>query len=126
MFTVASRTRLRAAGERREAGGVITDERHLWGEWTDIKWCPAGILKSFRLKVESSQGDDTAANDIKFYCTGGAVLEGAGTDWGEWGFWSPKCLGKGICGIQTLVEESQGSGDDTTLNDVRMFCWPLV
>ncbi|XDV33820.1 hypothetical protein PO909_004088 [Leuciscus waleckii] len=95
-----------------------------WGEWTDIQWCHSGVLKSFQLRVESPQGDkdDTAANNIRFTCTGGDVLDGDGTNWGKWGIWSPKCLGEGICGIQTRVEPQRGSGDNTALNDVRMFC----
>lgn len=95
-----------------------------WGEWTDIKWCSSGYLTSFQLKVEPSQGDgdDTAANNIKFTCSGGYYLEGDGTDWGNWGHWSPTCTGRGICGIKTRIEPSQGRGDDTSLNDVRMFC----
>ncbi|XDV37956.1 hypothetical protein PO909_007473, partial [Leuciscus waleckii] len=95
-----------------------------WGKWTDIKWCSSGYLTSFQLRVESSQGDgdDTAANNIKFTCSGGEVLEGYSTDLGNWGNWSPTCTGKGICGIKTRIDEPQGRGDDTALNDVRMFC----
>lgn len=95
-----------------------------WGQWTDIHWCHSGYLTAFQLRVESSQGigDDTAANNIKFTCSGGYYLQGDGTGWGNWGHWSPTCMGKGICGIKTRIEESQGIGDDTALNDVRMFC----
>ncbi len=41
-----------------------------WGEWTDIKWCPSGLLTAFQLRVESSQGvdDDTGANNIRWVC----------------------------------------------------------
>ncbi|CAM4663374.1 unnamed protein product [Leuciscus chuanchicus] len=96
-----------------------------WGEWRDKRVCSSGFLTAFRLKVESSQGsgDDTAANSIDFKCSGGDWVYGDGIHWGDWGKWSPTCEGTGICGIQTLVEPSQGSeGDDTALNDVRMFC----
>ncbi|XP_056113740.1 vitelline membrane outer layer protein 1-like [Rhinichthys klamathensis goyatoka] len=95
-----------------------------WGEWTNIKWCPSGYLTAFQLKVESplGNGDDTAANNIKFYCTGGDVLEGDSTNWGDWGDWSPICMGRGICGLSTRIEKPQGRGDDTALNDVIMFC----
>ncbi|CAM4663455.1 unnamed protein product [Leuciscus chuanchicus] len=98
--------------------------KYSWGDWTDIQWCPSGYLTAFQLRVESSQGggDDTAANNIKFTCSGGAVLGGDRTDWGDWGEWSPTCEGKGICGIKTRIEGPQGIGDDTALNDVRMFC----
>ncbi|XP_067278863.1 vitelline membrane outer layer protein 1-like [Pseudorasbora parva] len=95
-----------------------------WGKWTDIKWCPSGFLTAFQLRVESAKeiGDNTAANNIRFNCSRGTVLEGEGTDQGEWGEWSPPGLGRGICGIRTKIEEKQGfTGDDTALNDVRMF-----
>uniref|UniRef100_A0A671KJ80 Vitelline membrane outer layer 1 homolog a n=1 Tax=Sinocyclocheilus anshuiensis TaxID=1608454 RepID=A0A671KJ80_9TELE len=95
-----------------------------WGQWTEIKWCPSGFLTAFQLRVESSQGieDDTAANNIRFNCSGGSLLQGEGTYWGEWGNWSPLCQGRGICGIMTRIDEPQGIGDDTALNDVCMFC----
>ncbi|XP_048036180.1 vitelline membrane outer layer protein 1-like isoform X1 [Megalobrama amblycephala] len=95
-----------------------------WGKWTNIKWCPSGFLKAFQLRVESSQGvgDDTAANNIRFSCSDGVVLTGDGTGWGNWGNWSPVCDGRGICGIKTRVENPQGNGDDTALNDVQMYC----
>ncbi|XP_073681060.1 vitelline membrane outer layer protein 1-like [Garra rufa] len=95
-----------------------------WGEWTEIKWCPSGFLTAFQLRVEPSQGieDDTAANNIRFSCTGGSELVGDGTDWGDWGGWSSTCKGKGICGIRTRVEKPQGMRDDTALNDVHMLC----
>ncbi|XP_043090322.1 vitelline membrane outer layer protein 1-like isoform X2 [Puntigrus tetrazona] len=96
-----------------------------WGRWTDIKWCPSGFLTAFQLRVEGSQGagDDTAANNIRFKCSGRSFLLGDGTHWGDWGDWSNMCEGKGICGIKTRVEEPHGTwGDDTALNDMRMFC----
>ncbi|XP_048022415.1 vitelline membrane outer layer protein 1-like [Megalobrama amblycephala] len=96
-----------------------------WGEWTEVKWCPSGFLTAFQLRVESSHEfkDNTAANNIRFNCSQGSFLQGDGTDWGEWGDWSPFCQGKGMCGIRTRVEEPQGYfGDDTALNDARMFC----
>ncbi|KAK7131679.1 hypothetical protein R3I94_016714 [Phoxinus phoxinus] len=96
-----------------------------WGKWTDIKWCPSGFLTAFQLRVQSNQGieDDTAANNIRFNCSGGSLPHGDGTDWGEWGNWSPTCMGRGICGLKTRVEEPQGfEGDDTALNDVLMYC----
>ncbi len=82
-----------------------------WGWPTRNQWCPSGFLTGFRLKVESYQGDgdDTAANNIEFRCDSGVALVGDGTTWGTWGVWSNACDGKGICGLQTLVEGSQGS-----------------
>ncbi|XP_046723169.1 vitelline membrane outer layer protein 1-like [Silurus meridionalis] len=96
-----------------------------WGSWTANKFCPSGVLKAFQLQVESYQGwyaDDTAANNIRFSCTGNQVLQGLGMSWGSWGSWSPSCGGTGICGIQTKVESPQGASDDTSLNDVIFNC----
>ncbi|XP_043090323.1 vitelline membrane outer layer protein 1-like [Puntigrus tetrazona] len=103
---------------------TVRSEVGSWGRWTDIKWCPSGFLRGFALLVEKPQntGDNKAANNIAFVCSGGAVLIGSGTNWGEYGAWSKTCEGKGICGIKTRIEEPQGSGDDTALNDVTMFC----
>ncbi|XP_067279294.1 vitelline membrane outer layer protein 1-like [Pseudorasbora parva] len=109
--------------------GVLRDmipiESHsgFWGDWTNVKVCPSGYLTAFQLRVEGRQlGDDTAANNVRFRCSDGAALEGDGTSWGDWGKWSPTCWGRGICGIMTKVEDRQGDGDDTALNDVRMYC----
>ncbi|XP_036444588.1 vitelline membrane outer layer protein 1-like [Colossoma macropomum] len=95
-----------------------------WGQWTQNKWCTNGQLVAFQLRVEPKQGfgDDSAANNIRFRCSGGDVWEGDGMGWGSWGSWSPTCAGRGICGIETKVEAPQGPGDDTSLNDVRFYC----
>ncbi|XP_051536965.1 vitelline membrane outer layer protein 1-like isoform X2 [Myxocyprinus asiaticus] len=109
----------------REHYSTVQSEVGSWGTWTNIKWCSSGFLKTFQLRVESSQGggDDTAANNIRFTCSeNGEVLEGSGMSWGDWGDWSNTCPGKGICGIKTSIEEPQHSGDDTALNDVMMYC----
>ncbi|KAK2827575.1 hypothetical protein Q7C36_018501 [Tachysurus vachellii] len=95
-----------------------------WGSWSSPIWCPSGVLKAFQLRVEGKQGlkDDTAANNIRFKCSTGSVLEGSGMSWGSWGSWSSLCGGTGICGIKTKVESPQGPGDDTSLNDVIFSC----
>ncbi|KAG7320920.1 hypothetical protein KOW79_015335 [Hemibagrus wyckioides] len=94
-----------------------------WGSWTGNIWCPNGVLQAFQLRVEScKERCDTAANNIRFSCTGGVQLTGSGMSWGEWGGWSEKCVGTGICGIQTKVESPQGPGDNTALNDVKFYC----
>ncbi|XP_072517804.1 vitelline membrane outer layer protein 1 homolog [Salminus brasiliensis] len=104
---------------------TVQSDTGSWGTWRDIQWCNSGTLKSFQLRVEPYQGttwDDTAANNIRFKCSGDEELKGVGMSWGDWGSWSESCTGRGICGIQTIVEQPRGLGDDTALNDVRFFC----
>jgi hypothetical protein len=89
--------------------------------------CPSnGWLTSCRLRVESMQGDgdDTAANNLECKCSNGQVLLGDGEHWGDWNEWSSPC-DQGIETIQTRVQEPQGSGDNTALNDVRFTCSAL-
>ncbi|XP_056459092.1 vitelline membrane outer layer protein 1 homolog isoform X1 [Gadus chalcogrammus] len=96
-----------------------------YGEWSQPQYCPRGVLESFQLRVEPHQGlfgDDTAVNNIRFRCSSHPVLEGPGTGWGEYGFWSPVCPSGGICGLESKVEEYQQGLDDSSLNDVRFYC----
>ncbi|XP_063056205.1 vitelline membrane outer layer protein 1 homolog [Engraulis encrasicolus] len=103
---------------------IISSSEGGWGSWTAYQSCGGdAYLKSFKLRVETDQrvGDDTAANNIMFYCSNGKTLTGHGLTWGTWGRGSSTCH-RGICGIKTKVEEAQGWGDDTALNDVRFTC----
>ncbi|KAK5613777.1 hypothetical protein CRENBAI_016317 [Crenichthys baileyi] len=96
-----------------------------FGEWSHPQYCPSGVLTSFQIRVEPHRGllgDDTAVNNIKFRCSSNPMLEAAGMDWGEYGFWSENCTNGGICGIETKMEDYQWGLDDSTLNDVRLFC----
>uniref|UniRef100_A0A8C5M8K6 Uncharacterized protein n=1 Tax=Leptobrachium leishanense TaxID=445787 RepID=A0A8C5M8K6_9ANUR len=94
-----------------------------WGTWTSPFFCSSGYLVSFSMKVEPDQGsgDDTAVNNFKFRCSDGQEIEGVGLPWGSYGGWSGSCT-NGICGAKTRIEEFQGLGDDTALNDVIFYC----
>lgn len=106
-----------------------------WGIWTGMKTCMNFLniqffITSFSLKVERpiGKGDDTAANNMKVTCrprkhSQTTNLEGNGGPWGGYGGNSGQCpLGSAVCGIQTRVEGRQGRGDDTALNNVKLFC----
>ncbi|XP_009862848.1 PREDICTED: vitelline membrane outer layer protein 1-like [Apaloderma vittatum] len=59
---------------------------------------------------------------LRFTCTDGTKLEGLGVLGDHFGAWSSTCTSEPICGLQTKVEEPPGIGDDTALNDIRVFC----
>ena len=43
--------------------------------------------------------------------------------WGDFGDWSESCQqDSAVCGIQVKLEGSQGDRDDTSLNDIKLFC----
>ncbi|XP_060623132.2 vitelline membrane outer layer protein 1-like [Anolis sagrei] len=102
------------------------------GEWSKSKNCSKGYLDSFSLNVEEPQGvlDDTAANNIQFYCRNGEMfdlLKGESEEWGHYGPWSLSCKPGAICGIQTKVDpgKSRVFSDNTGLNDVKFYCCDL-
>nr|XP_060626995.1 vitelline membrane outer layer protein 1-like [Anolis sagrei ordinatus] len=106
-------------------GQTITSSTGRWGTWRNPEFCPKGRLMSFSLQVEPYQGninDDTAANNIRFVCSGGFVLTGNAHNWGTFGAWSEPCPSGAICGLNTRVEPPQGSNDDTALNNVVFIC----
>ncbi|XP_008072160.1 vitelline membrane outer layer protein 1 homolog isoform X2 [Carlito syrichta] len=83
----------------------------------------SSFLVAFSLRVEApvTVSDNTAANNVRFRCSDSAELEGPGLSWGDFGDWSDRCP-KGMCGLQTKIQEPKGLRDDTALNDVRFFC----
>ncbi|XP_039380161.1 vitelline membrane outer layer protein 1 homolog [Mauremys reevesii] len=104
---------------------TVESDSGKFGQWSGITWCPTGFLTAFQLKVEVPQGilDDTAANNIKFRCSSGAIIEGTGGSFGDYGGWSNACTRGGICGIETKQDPYHNAFvDDTALNDVRFFC----
>ncbi|XP_063996811.1 vitelline membrane outer layer protein 1-like [Pogoniulus pusillus] len=105
-------------------GTVIESSVGRWGNWTKAQFCSSSKLVSFSLRVEKRRYllDDTMANNVRFACSDKTKLEGLGSSRGHFGPWSNNCTSGAICGLQTKVQEPQGIWDDTTLNDVRLFC----
>ncbi|XP_072000769.1 vitelline membrane outer layer protein 1 homolog [Engystomops pustulosus] len=102
---------------------IIKSAEGPFGTWRPVIWCHSGFLKNFTLRVEFKvRGDNTAANNIKFTCSDGSVVEGNGLSWGTYGPWSYDC-NKGLRGIQTKVQGRRGAfRDDVGLTDVKFMC----
>ncbi|KAE8620551.1 hypothetical protein XENTR_v10010323 [Xenopus tropicalis] len=105
---------------------TVTSTVAAYGNWCRPYSCEKGFFNAFSLRVEPHQGyllDDTAANNIKFKCSGKGEVEGPGLKWGSYGPWSQTCE-FGICGIMTKVETAGQYFDHTSLNDVQFHCCP--
>ncbi|CAH2272684.1 Hypothetical predicted protein [Pelobates cultripes] len=121
-----------------------------WGTWGTLDKCaPGTVAKGFTLKVQGMQGlyDDTALNGIRLHCSelkmriSSRSMRDHGTDepkgaarrvqlkelpkvtdrWGKWGptFWCPYGY---LMAFSLRVEGSQGQGDDTAANNIKLKC----
>lgn len=121
---------------RQQGGGLparVTSDGGDFGTWRGEKTCPVPeYIRKFSLRVEPDQGDlgdDTAVGDMKVICTNYPEneIEGEGEEWGFWGPWAECPPDTAVCGLQTRLEPYKGvMDDDTALNDIRVFCCPLV
>lgn len=93
---------------------AITSTIGPFGNWGKIYTCSPGILHGFQLRSEMDlgDGDDTAANNIRFYCSTlpNDHIQGDGLFWGDWTSSQYCHSSQGICGIQTQVEPDLGEG----------------
>jgi len=108
----------------------ITSFDGLWGGWTSASMCsgPGNYANGARIRIEGGQGrgDDTATNDVEFACTqGGTISAPGGAGWGSWGNWTTCPNNTAICGLQIRFEGSQGGGDDTAMNGLKLDCCTL-
>ncbi|XP_042873437.1 vitelline membrane outer layer protein 1 homolog [Penaeus japonicus] len=106
--------------------GEVTSSVMSFGSWSTRRTCQDGsYVRGYMLKSDGTSSDLTAANALRMWCSGpsGEELIEPGNKWGGW-LDRADCGGdKVICGLMTLVQESQGSfNDDTALNDVRFLC----
>ncbi|XP_071172780.1 vitelline membrane outer layer protein 1-like isoform X1 [Mytilus edulis] len=103
------------------------------GNWKGLITCGSAgkFLTAFSLQVQSNQGngDDTAANSVKFQCRNLNSVSrshsiGDHGFWGSYGAWSLSCAkGSAICGLRTKLQRPQGGfSDDTALNNVEFYC----
>ncbi|XP_063305799.1 vitelline membrane outer layer protein 1 homolog [Pelobates fuscus] len=101
-----------------------------WGTWGTLDRCaPGTVAKGFTLKVQGMQGlyDDTALNGIRLHCVrcqsphNEMTINSTVADWGKWGptFWCPYGY---LMAFSLRVEGSQGKGDDTAANNIKLKC----
>jgi len=91
--------------------GTIQSTVGQWGTWRSEFFCN-GVVTGFQLRSETSQADkdDTAANNLRVFCSDGTTIEGEGTLWGSWTS-EQKCRQRqAVCALQTQVEMAQGFG----------------
>jgi len=108
-------------------GNTITSDQGPWGTWRDVQTCHSKRFidqVQFRQEERQGNGDDTAANGVRFRCNDGSGYDYTPGDgyWGTWSAWGICPPGSAVFGIQTKVEHQQGDGDDSALNGVRFFC----
>jgi hypothetical protein len=106
----------------------IMSHEGIWGDWREPAECVGSYLWSAQMKVESPQGkgDDTAANAVKFSCSGGGTITAPGEQrWGSWNDWQSCPPNSAVCGFAIQLEDRQGNGDDTAMNGMRLYCCSL-
>lgn len=93
---------------------IITSSVGNWGKWGKIFYCDGhGYARGFMLRSEEADTaavDETATNNLRILCTEGERwIEGDGERWGIWT--TPRICqaNQYICGLQTQIEEPQGT-----------------
>lgn len=100
------------------------------GDWKPWIHCPAGqYAYGVKLLVQPYQGhdkDDTGVNNVALICSylgdykNGREIFTTGGVLGQWGA-ERNCHSR-VTGMQFRSEPDQGDGDDTGLNNIRIFC----
>lgn len=108
----------------------ITSSEGPWGFYRGRNDFSKGLANGFELKSDPNQGrgDDAGAVDFNLILAdtdGGSstVKGGELLPFGVWATTKKMCPSlTAICGIQVQIEDNQGGGDDTSLNNVRLAC----
>ncbi|HEY8947046.1 MAG TPA: hypothetical protein VIM73_22535, partial [Polyangiaceae bacterium] len=109
--------------------GYVTSGQNGWGWWMTPAYSNPSTtdnpFKGGRMRIEPGQGsgDDTMGNQVALTAMNGVeTVPSAATSWGNWNGTTSCPAGTAVCGIQTRTEGSQGNGDDTALNGVKLAC----
>lgn len=117
--------------KRRSDSPVIGDRDNvnssgMWGDWApDFTNCwPGQWVTGVQIKSEKYQGggDDTALNAVRLLCSGGALLKSSEGAWGDDSVIKSCPAGSGVVGFRLNIEADQGSGDDTGVSDIELYC----
>ncbi|OWA51872.1 putative Vitelline membrane outer layer protein 1-like protein [Hypsibius exemplaris] len=118
---------------------TATPHDGFWGTWGKKFYCKNDeYAVGFQLRSEKDQGkgDDSAANNLRLLCgniknpkniyTMLDQVEGDGMQWGDWTAVQTCPEMHVMCGLKVQVEEQQGSGDDSALNNLVASCCSLL
>ncbi|GAB3059248.1 metallophosphoesterase [Stenotrophomonas tumulicola] len=104
-----------------------------WGSWGPIAMCPERhyifgmIVKGERFQGNGANDDDSALNAVRFRCAprgehGQKEIRSKEGPFGEWDdFQACPNYGHAV-GFQMRIESDQGSGDDTAMGNLNLFC----
>ncbi|XP_024124706.2 vitelline membrane outer layer protein 1-like [Oryzias melastigma] len=101
-----------------------------WGDWGVKEMCPEGYYASgFSIKVEHTQmyRDNTALNGIRLYCVNPqkpqeqVTIQSTEGRWGEWTA-VKSCETGYLASYMLRVQQPQGEGDDTSVNNIKFIC----
>ncbi|KFE48794.1 metallophosphoesterase [Pseudomonas congelans] len=96
-----------------------------WGTWGPSAFCPDGqFINAFDVKAEEWQGDDddTAVNAIVMYCHDNVGIRSKEGAWGDFSGYKRCPANEAVVGFQLKIEPSQGDGDDTGVDSVKLVC----
>jgi len=116
-------------GASRGITKYIRSRRGFWGDWSSSKYCSEDYnVVGFKIYYLPKQGsswwdDDQSVTAIAMICGNGEILESTGVYRPKRRSKEVRCpKGYAVAGVQTQIEEKQGSGDDTALNGLGIHC----
>ena len=102
---------------------LISDNEGEWGTWGNKVTSPYGIFGvTFRTERDQDNGDDTAANGIRFKDMNDVEYSPGDGNWGDWSGYFYCNPGTVVSGLRLKIQTYLVEGDDTALNEVQFYC----